>query len=558
MPRQPADIMTTVPPEVQDEVLLRRPEARAFKIEDLMNELRQGRLRVPEFQRAVRWERKNAHQLLDSIYRGYPVGTLLLWENDAPPAEVAFGSVKLSAPGRPDAYWIVDGQQRIMSLARTLMAPTTNDDEFAAYFDLDEAKFVSPPKLGSSAADRSRWFPLTEALDSERLLAWLFEHASDNKPRRERAALLGKRIREYDIPVYIVRTDNEQILRDVFNRANSTGVAMDETDVFEALHGSRSSTNPSSIRQINKILSDLEFGRVEEKNLYRLLRVLQGEDVSDRAGKGPLRLSAHQAETAYRQTAEAASAAILFLKKDAGIPHYELLPYKQPFVALGKFFHLHPNPTVRSRELLVRWLWRGALNGTHRGDTVSTRADLDRIVLDDEFASVQRLLEVTNAPPTKSVEVKDPFKFSNAASKLLTLAMLDLGPLDILTGKPVPAASLLTQAQNDLALPLPQIVLALSGDADGLHRSAANRLVHQAQPSVRKNLLQVSNLEVLASHGISSQAHEALRQGDASSFLKLRAASMQTQASSFFERKARWQETDRPPLAALLIEDEEA
>lgn len=550
--------MTTAPLELQDEALLRRPEARAFRIEDLMNELRQGRVRVPEFQRAVKWGRKNAHQLLDSIYRGYPVGTLLLWENSAPTAEVAFGSVILSAPARPDAYWIVDGQQRIMSLARTLMAPSTDGDEFAAYFDLDEARIVPPPRPISLAADPSRWFPLTEALDSERLLAWLFEYASDHKARRERATQLGKRIREYEIPVYIVRTDNEQILRDVFNRANSTGVAMDEHEVFEALHGSRSSSNPSSIRQINRILSDLEFGRVEEKNLYRLLRVLQGEDVSDRAGKGTLRLSAKQAEMAYRQTAEAASAAILFLKRDAGIPHYELLPYKQPFVALGKFFYLHPNPSVRSRELLVRWLWRGALDGSHRGDTVSTRADLDRIVADDEFGSVQRLLEMVSQSRTKPVVIEDPFKFSNATSKLLTLVLLELAPLELASGKPVRAAALLSQAQDDRALPLPQIVPAQPGHSDGLYRSVANRIVQQAQPGIRKSLLQVTDQEILASHGITPEAHEALRQGDVLSFLRLRVVTMQAKAASLFERKARWLETDRPPLAALVLDDEDA
>jgi Protein of unknown function DUF262 len=550
--------MTIAPLEIQDEALLRRPEARAFKIEDLMAELLQGRVRVPEFQRPVKWERKNAHQLLDSIYRGYPVGTLLLWENEAPAAQVNFGSVKLSAPARPDAYWIVDGQQRIMSLARTLMAPSPSEDEFAAYFDLDEARFVPPPKPVSLAADPSRWFPLTEALDSERLLAWLFAHASDHKLRRERAAQLGKRIREYDIPVYIVRTDKEQVLRDVFNRANSTGVAMKEHEVFEALHGSRSGSNPSSIRQINAVLGELEFGRVDEKNLYRLLRVLQGEDVSDRAGKGTLRLSTEQAETAYRQTAAAASAAIQFLKQDCGIPHYELLPYKQPFVALGKFFHLHPSPSVRSRELLVRWLWRGALNGTHLGDTVSTRTGLDRIVAGDEVGSVQRLLAMVSASPTQAVEVKGPFKFSTAASKLLTLALLDLNPLDLLTGKLVRFATLLSQAQDDLALPLPQIVLPSSGSTEGLYRSAANRLIQPAQTGIRRALLQASHQHILASHGISAQAREALLLGELVSFLELRAVALQAHASSFFERKARWQESDRPPMTALLVEDEEA
>jgi len=550
--------MTTAAIEVQDKVLMRRPEARAFKIEDLMTELRQGRVRVPVFQRGIKWERSHALNLLDSIYLGYPVGTLLLWETAGPAAEIGFGTVKLSAPARPDAYWIVDGQQRIVSLARVLLAPSIDGDDFAAFFDLDEAKFVAPPRAAQRAADPSRWLPLTEVLDSERLLEWLFTHAADNKARRERATQLGKRIREYDIPVYIVRTDKEQVLRDVFKRVNSSGVPLAEHDVFEALHGSRSSSRPASIAQINTLLAELDFGRVEEKNLYRLLRVLQGEDVSDRAGKGSFELSDGQAEQAYRQTAEAARAAIQFLKSDGGIPHYELLPYKQPFIVLGKFFSLYPHPSVRSRELLGRWLWRGALNGSHRGDTVSTRADLDRIVPDDESGSVQRLLKMVSKQAEKPVLVGDAFKFSYAASKLLTLALLDLRPLDIMTGKPVLVSELLSRAQDDQSWAIPQIVLTSSGADQELQRSAANRLIQAAHTGWRKVLKGPVDETVLLSHGISPEAHDALLRGDGLGFLAERMALLQNFAEVFFATRARWQESDRPALSTLLLEDEEA
>lgn len=64
-------------------LLERRPEARTVRVEDLLAEVGRGRIRVPEFQRLFRWERDNARELLDSIYRGYPIGTLLLWETSA-------------------------------------------------------------------------------------------------------------------------------------------------------------------------------------------------------------------------------------------------------------------------------------------------------------------------------------------------------------------------------------------------------------------------------------------------------------------------------------------
>lgn len=139
--------MTAMMEEPQDpEALERRPEARTFKVEDLLAEVRLGRVRIPPFQRGIRWKWQDAAKFFDSLYRGYPVGTLLFWETDAEPAEVHFGSVHISAQARTDALWVVDGQQRLVSLARVLPAPEPDADGFALYFDLDQRSFVRPPK----------------------------------------------------------------------------------------------------------------------------------------------------------------------------------------------------------------------------------------------------------------------------------------------------------------------------------------------------------------------------------------------------------------------------
>ncbi|PRQ07060.1 DUF262 domain-containing protein [Enhygromyxa salina] len=79
----------------------------------------EGQLRMPGFQRAFRWEAKDRWALLDSIYRGYPVGTLLLWKN--PPSATEAGrplGVMGVAKPQGDRYLVVDGQQRLTTLWR--------------------------------------------------------------------------------------------------------------------------------------------------------------------------------------------------------------------------------------------------------------------------------------------------------------------------------------------------------------------------------------------------------------------------------------------------------
>ncbi len=537
------------------EPLERRPEARAFRIEDLLTEVRGGRVRIPSFQRALRWERLDASKLFDSLYRGFPVGTLLFWETDAQPEEMRFGSVSVSAGARSDALWVVDGQQRIVSLARVLLAPDPDKDEFALYFDLDKREFVPPPPASTREEDPARWLPMTVVLNSESLMQWAFQWAAEDKERREQAFLLGKRIREYEVPVYLVRSASESILREIFGRINSSGKRLDVNEVFDALHGGRATSRPATIREIVTDLEKLGFGRVEEKILYRLLRVLQGEDVSERAGDGPLRLSEQQVEQAYRQTAETAALVIQFIKHDVGIPHYELLPYKQPLITLGKFFHLHPLPLPRSRELLVRWLWRGALNGAHRGDTVSTRKALDRIVSASEEQSVKRMLEMVDVPPGTWPDVTEPFNFRFASSKLQALALMDLSPRDLQTGELLHLSAYF--GGGDEALPLPPVIASIAGNPTKLVYSAANRLAHPGRQGLRRILSAVTDPTILTSHGISEAAIQALQSGDPLRFLELRAEYLSTHFRAYFERHARWGEPDRPAISSLLVLDEE-
>ena len=58
--------------------------ARADRItvEELLKLANDGRLRVPSFQRALRWDADDKWKLLDSMERGYPIGTLLLWKTE--------------------------------------------------------------------------------------------------------------------------------------------------------------------------------------------------------------------------------------------------------------------------------------------------------------------------------------------------------------------------------------------------------------------------------------------------------------------------------------------
>lgn len=56
-------------------------EPKARKIDRLINDMEEGHIKLPAFQRGFVWKQSQVLDLLDSIYHDYPIGTILLWES---------------------------------------------------------------------------------------------------------------------------------------------------------------------------------------------------------------------------------------------------------------------------------------------------------------------------------------------------------------------------------------------------------------------------------------------------------------------------------------------
>lgn len=82
----------------------------------LVEMIRNGELRLPEMQRRYVWLATRVRDLLDSLYRGYPSGTILVWETDRemPVRDLAVTQDESPFKGHK---MLLDGQQRLTSLS---------------------------------------------------------------------------------------------------------------------------------------------------------------------------------------------------------------------------------------------------------------------------------------------------------------------------------------------------------------------------------------------------------------------------------------------------------
>ena len=90
-----------------------------MSVNQLVGNIEKGYIQKPEMQREYVWRATRVRDLLDSLYRGYPSGTILLWETDtdAPTSDFAIATEKNSTT-RP--LLLLDGQQRLTSLSSVI------------------------------------------------------------------------------------------------------------------------------------------------------------------------------------------------------------------------------------------------------------------------------------------------------------------------------------------------------------------------------------------------------------------------------------------------------
>lgn len=537
--------------------LERRPEARSYAIEDLLQLVRDGKIRLPEFQRPQRWRSSHVVDLFDSIYRGLPIGTLLFAKREADSRWLHFGPLSFLAPRVADGLFMVDGQQRMTALAAALLHPAERPrgDIHAIWFDLEEERF----RRYRGGTVPHHWIPLNVVGDSFKQLGWLNDwHLRSERPDLVRKALaLGKATREYQVPAYVVEAASEEALRLIFKRTNTSGVAMQEAEVFEALYGA---TDKPSLRAAISRLAETGFGEIPEDWFLRCLKSVEGMDPRERfISEKDLDVS----RDAVEKTELALRRAIAFLIGWAGIPHQQMLPYRLPLLILARFFSLFPQPDPRTCALLVRWIWRGALSVAH-GDTGDvTISELQAKIGDDMHAAVEALVA------TVPRDVKFPSSLAawngrSAHTRLCALAMFHLGAR--MPGAPealdVEDLQELLRQRHELGEVFRELEppagpagqTTLWGGVEEPTKKAKSSIAERFLLSDRSalELTLAFGAEGMRSHGLDEEAASAYHRGDYAAFLERRAALLDEGFKRFFRERCALGESDRPSIAAIV------
>lgn len=200
-------------------------------IETLLIWVKSGEIAIPEIQRPFVWDNTKVRNLLDSLYRGYPVGYLVAWRN--PTVRLKDGSA--SAGKRI----LIDGQQRVTALMAALLGREvlTKDYETVRIriaFHPEEERFeVANPAIQKDPA----WIPdIADVFAPDASLTELTDtYAGKNSSaNRKRVSLVLEKLRKIinnHVGVIELAEDLDiETVTEIFIRVNSAGAALSQAD----------------------------------------------------------------------------------------------------------------------------------------------------------------------------------------------------------------------------------------------------------------------------------------------------------------------------------------
>ncbi|MCY4600697.1 MAG: DUF262 domain-containing protein [Acidobacteria bacterium] len=367
----------------------------------LVERVAAGKIRVPRFQRAFVWKQPDLSALLDSVLRGFPIGSILIWDTEKHiESTPRIGPVEIGY--RPDGMvgYILDGQQRVSTLAGTLRlsdgtASIVDQIDWRIYYDLDEQAFVDHRRAAKDSAGGHsehatapdpRYFPVRSLLNT----AGFFEacrriqHVENEhcERRLDEADRLASAFRDYQLPVISIREADLESAVTVFARLNRTGRKMAADELVSALTYQEGEFHLASmLDEFKAELKKKGFGGLDRVFLLRaVLAALEldiyAKDWADLMVKTEVRKRLPEGFDAAKHGIGRA----LDMLKDIGVTSDRLLPYGLQLVLLGEFHRICPQPAPGTVELLKRWFWVTSFTGWFGGvNTAQAKRALEEI-----------------------------------------------------------------------------------------------------------------------------------------------------------------------------------
>lgn len=408
-----------------------------------IEKLLDGTIRIPGFQRPFVWEPQRAALLMDSIYKHYPVGSLLLWRTkNRLKTERKLGVFELPPPDADyPVDYVLDGQQRLTSIFSTFQTSLTPSEadadiwlpiyyDFSAEEDAQDSRFVA---LKPDEADLTKYFPLGVFLEP---VAFSKATSTLMEKQHEEIVKVQQRFLEAMIPVQTFESEDRASVAIVFERVNRMGIELDIFQLLTAWTWSDEFDLQQKFEALAEEFSDFGFEAVGD-DTDLMLRCAAAVLQRDPSPTALVNLNGSDVRESFEDVANAIRMAIDFVRTNFEVHHVGLLPYSAILIPLAAFFSVSNKALSDSeRATLARWFWRTCFSHRYSGNPQrNIRRDIEEAVKLRE--GEPSALGDISGTVDGDFFVEHRFNIRTVATKSFILLLAHAHPLTFLSGQPI-------------------------------------------------------------------------------------------------------------------------
>ena len=313
-----------------------------------------GFFKLPQFQREFVWSVDKSAKLLDSILRGYPIGTFIIWETKERLSHIKnLGNANI--PDTPKGYptkYVLDGQQRLASIFAVMNGLTINNTDYKKiYLNLesngdDEIISVNESKQSITVFDL-----LNNTMD---------DHVHRYPRYIDKISNYVMRFNAYVFSIIEINNYPMEKAVDIFIRINTLGKALTLFEIMTA----KTHDDARKFFLATKY-SDMQNQLESSKYMIPKSTLLQSISVNliKKCGrKDILTLDKNKIINKYDQTYNSIKKAIDYFITQYRIPTLNFLPYDSLMVPFQYFFFKNKvQPSFKQAKMLQQYFWRASL-----------------------------------------------------------------------------------------------------------------------------------------------------------------------------------------------------
>ena len=374
-----------------------QPKPDSKKYSDLINEIKNGIIRIPKFQRDFVWSISKTASLLDSILKGYPIGTFILWDTDERMNDIkSIGNLKLPDISEDTKVkYVLDGQQRIISLyaayiGKPIQKPNEKKetDYQKIFVNLDKDVSESDDQIVTSEA-------IGKPISLHKILNFTYsmgkELSSDYSDEQlDTINRYSEVFKTYEFSTIVLRRKDIDSAIEVFTRINTSGQTLTLFEIMSAKTYDEKQNFDMQVKwdELIERLDERGYEGISNSVILHLLSLVLSESKECKR-KTILKLDKDEIIDKWDSVVSALEDSIDYFKTTYSIPVSSILPYDSMLIPFAYFFYKNKNqPDSNQRKYLEEYFWCVSLSFRYSSSVESKLAqDIRRIdkILDNVY-----------------------------------------------------------------------------------------------------------------------------------------------------------------------------